>query len=136
MFAKRLSDQTEGAIAEALGIKLQMLFPEVTALAEGKVEGLTCNGISVKTLADGTYLAIVRVSLANTSRYPELWDGYGDGDYVAYGGGPTLWQAVAKVEAELAAGRCKLVPDRYSANRGERDAAGGSRKRKKPPVVR
>lgn len=136
MFAKRQDELTERAQAEALGNKVYSMFPEVSALADGKLQGLTVRGLSVSPQKGGSYLAILKVTLHNVDSYPDLWDGYSDGDYVAYGGGTSLWGAVAQVEGELEAGRCRLVPDRYSDKRGTRTDVAGARKPKKGPVRR
>lgn len=136
MFAKRQDELSERAVAEALGQKVYSMFPEVSTLADGKLQGLTVRGLSVSPQKGGSYLAILKVTLHNVDDYPDLWDGYSDGDYVAYGGGTSLWGAVAQVEGELSSGRCRLVPDRYSDNRGKRHDVEAPRKGKKGPVRR
>ena len=47
MFAKRQDELSERAVAEALGQKVYSMFPEVSTLADGKLQGLTVRGLSV-----------------------------------------------------------------------------------------
>lgn len=136
MFQKPVVSDSLRLQVESLAKKLEDTLPELAALVAGKVEGLSVRGMTITGNDGESTLCTVRVTLADTNKYPELWDGYSNGDYVMFGGGLGLWEALAKVETELAMGRSVLCPDRYSSRPGKIAGMNPKKRVKSKPVIR